>query len=92
MLIDYKTLFEKATGKEADAFGGYAHDCLLLMADAMKRAGSKDRKAVRDALEATKGFLGTVGSINMTPTDHLGIDLSSFRMITVKHGKWAAAN
>jgi branched-chain amino acid transport system substrate-binding protein len=92
VLVDYKTQFEKATGKEADAFGGYARDSLLLLEDAMKRAGSKDRKAVRDALEATKGFLGTVGSINMTPTDHLGIDLSSFRMITVKDGKWAAAN
>jgi branched-chain amino acid transport system substrate-binding protein len=92
VLIDYKTLFEKSAGKEADAFGGYAHDCLMLMVDAMKRAGSKDRKAVRDALEATKGFLGTVGSINMTPTDHLGIDLSSFRMITVKDGKWTAAS
>lgn len=92
VLVNYKALFEKTTGKEADAFGGYAHDCLLLLADAMKRAGSKDRKAVRDALEATKGFLGTVGSINMTPTDHLGIDLSSFRMITVKDGKWIAAN
>lgn len=92
VLVGYKTLFEKATGKEADAFGGYAHDCFLLLADAMKRAGSKDRKAVRDALEATKGFLGTVGAINMTPTDHLGIDLSSFRMITVKDGKWVAAN
>jgi branched-chain amino acid transport system substrate-binding protein len=92
VLIDYKGVFEKATGKEADTFGGYAHDSLLLLVDAMKRAGSKDKKAVRDALESTKGFLGTVGSINMTPTDHLGIDLSSFRMITVKDGKWAPAD
>jgi branched-chain amino acid transport system substrate-binding protein len=92
VLSDYKAKFEKVTGKEADTFGGYAHDCFLLLADAMKRAGSKDRKAVRDALENTKNFLGTVGAINMTPTDHLGIDLSSFRMITVKDGKWMSAS
>jgi len=92
VLIDYKTTFEKATGKEADAFGGYAHDCFLLLADAMTRAKTKDRKAVRDALEATKGFLGTVGAINMSAKDHLGIDLSSFRMLKVADGKWVAAN
>jgi branched-chain amino acid transport system substrate-binding protein len=91
VLSEYRAKFEKATGKEADTFGGYAHDCFLLLADAMKRAGSKDRKAVRDALENTKNFLGTVGAINMTPTDHLGIDLSSFRMITVKDGKWISS-
>ena len=91
MLLAYKTTFESATGKSVDAFGGYAHDAILLLADALRRAGSKDKSKVRDALEATKGFLSTVGTINMSPTDHLGIDLSSFRMLTVTNGAWAAA-
>ncbi|MDE5445785.1 ABC transporter substrate-binding protein [Bradyrhizobium sp. CSA207] len=92
VLTGYKTLFEKSTGKEADAFGGYARDSFLLLADAMKRAGTKEKTAVRDALEATKGFLGTVGTINMSPTDHLGIDLSSFKMLKVVDAKWGIAD
>lgn len=92
VLLEYKELFEGKTGRDADAFGGYAHDGLLLVIDAIKRAGSTDPHAVRDALEATSGFIGTVGEINMSPTDHLGIDLSSFRMLTVKDNDWALAD
>lgn len=88
ILIAFKTAFEAATNKQVDTFAGYAHDCFLLLVDAMKRAGGKNKAKVRDALESTKGFIGTVGEINMTPTDHLGIGLDSFRMLTVKNGNW----
>lgn len=88
ILISFKTAFEAATNKQVDTFAGYAHDCFLLLVDAMKRAGGKNKAKVRDALESTKGFIGTVGEINMTPTDHLGIGLDSFRMLTVKNGNW----
>jgi branched-chain amino acid transport system substrate-binding protein len=88
ILLDFTKAFVAATGKQADTFGGYAHDGILLLVDAIKRAGSTDRAKVRDALEATKGFVGTVGAINMSPTDHLGIGLGSFRMFTVKDGRW----
>ena len=91
VLHEYKTTFEKATGKTVDAFGGYAYDGLAMLVDAIKRAGSKNPEKVRDALEKTKNFVATVGIINMSPTDHLGIDLSSFRMLTVKNGKWVSA-
>lgn len=91
ILMSFKTSFEAATGKQVDTFAGYAHDCFLLLVDAMKRAGGKNKAKVRDALEATKGFMGTVGEINMSPTDHLGIGLDSFRMLTVKNGNWELA-
>jgi len=89
VLVAYKQTFEPVAGKAVDTFGGYAHDGILLLVDAMKRAGSTDKAKVRDALEATHGFIGTVGTINMSPTDHLGIGLGSFRMLTVKNGNWA---
>lgn len=43
---------------------------------------------VRNTLEVTKGFIGTSGTLNMSPTDHMGLDLSSFRMLEVKNGDW----
>jgi branched-chain amino acid transport system substrate-binding protein len=91
VLIDYKTIIEKATGTPVGTFGGYAHDGIMLMVDAMKRAGGKDKAKVRDELEKTKNFVATVGIINMSPTDHLGIDLAAFRMLEVKGGKWTLA-
>lgn len=92
VLVKYRDDFVNATARQPDAFGGYAHDSLLLLIDAMKRANSTDPEKVRDALEATDGFMGTVGAIHMSPTDHLGIDLSSFEMLTIKDGNWARAS
>lgn len=91
MLTKFRDDFVAATGKQPDAFAGYAYDGLLLLVDAIKRAGSTDPEKVRDALEATDGFVGTVGKIKMSPTDHLGITLESFQMMTIKDGKWALA-
>ena len=54
----------------------------------MKRAGSTDKSKVRDAIESTKGFVATSGTFNMTANDHMGLNLTSFRMLEVKNGKW----
>jgi branched-chain amino acid transport system substrate-binding protein len=91
VLVKYRDDYVAATKRQPDAFGGYAHDGLLLLVDAMKRAKSTDPQKVREALEATDGFVGTVGQIHMSPTDHLGIDLGSFAMLTIKGGHWTRA-
>ena len=73
---------------EPSTFGGYALDALNLSVDAIKRAGSTDGEKVRAALESTRGFVGTTGVFNMSPKDHMGLDLSAFRMVEVKGGDW----
>jgi branched-chain amino acid transport system substrate-binding protein len=73
---------------DPSTFGGYALDALNLSVDAIKRAGGTDREKVRAALENTKGFVGTTGVFNMSPTNHMGLDLSAFRMVEVKNGDW----
>ncbi len=84
----YKTEFEAKTGTPVGTFGGYAHDAFLIMTDAIKRAGSAEPKAIRDAIEATSGLAGATGVYTMTPENHLGLDLSAFRMLEIKGGKW----
>jgi len=59
--------------------------------DAIKRAGGTDKAKVRDAIEATKGYVGTGGVVTMSATDHMGLDLSSFRMLEIKNGDWTIA-
>jgi branched-chain amino acid transport system substrate-binding protein len=60
--------------------------------NAVKAAGGTDKAKVRDALEATRGYVGTGGVVNMSPTDHMGLDLSAFRMLEVKGGTWSLVN
>jgi branched-chain amino acid transport system substrate-binding protein len=84
----YKESYEKATGKPVSTFGGYAHDALRILVDALNRAGKADPQAIRDAIEATSGVVGTTGTVTMSAEDHLGLDLSAFRMLEIKDGGW----
>jgi branched-chain amino acid transport system substrate-binding protein len=55
----------KFGGKVPDAMAVLGYDAMKLMADAIKRAGSTDPQAIRDALAATKGFPGAAGAITI---------------------------
>ncbi|WP_420339900.1 ABC transporter substrate-binding protein [Roseibium sp.] len=90
VVIAYKTAYEEEYGEAVSTFGGYAHDAFRLMTDAMARAGSSDPSAIRDALEATSGMVGTTGTYTFSPDDHLGLDLSAFRMLEIRDGKWTS--
>ncbi|KAB2921306.1 MAG: ABC transporter substrate-binding protein [Dechloromonas sp.] len=91
VVTSYANAYKAAWKTDVSTFGGYAYDGLMLAVDAIKRAGSTDKTKVRDALEATKGFVATSGTFNMSPTDHMGLDLSAFRMLEVKNGDWSLA-
>jgi branched-chain amino acid transport system substrate-binding protein len=86
--VAYKRAYEARYKQEISTFGGHAHDGLMLAVEAMKRARSTDKAKVRDAIEGTKGYIGTGGVVNMTPADHMGLDLTHFRMLEVKKGNW----
>ncbi|KAB2922240.1 MAG: ABC transporter substrate-binding protein [Dechloromonas sp.] len=87
----YTKAYQEKWKSDVSTFGGHAYDGLMLAVDAIKRAGSTDKAKVRDALEATKGYIGTGGVVNMSATDHMGLDLSAFRMLEIKGGDWTLA-
>jgi len=89
VVVGYKAAYEKATGQPVSTFGGHAYDAFQMLVAAMKKAGSAKPAAVRDAIEQTKGFMGTAGVVNMSATDHLGLDLTAFRMLEIRKGDWA---
>jgi branched-chain amino acid transport system substrate-binding protein len=60
----------------------------MLAVEAIKKAGGTDKAKVRDALESSRGYMGTAGVVNFSAADHLGLDLSAFRMLEVKGGTW----
>ena len=88
----YKKTYEQKTGQPVSTFGGHAYDGLMILVEAAKRAGSWDKAKVRDEIEKTKGFVGTGAIVNTSPTDHLGLDLSAFRMLEIKNGDWTVVS
>ena len=81
---DYQARFKS----DVSTFGGHAYDGLMLAVEAIRRAGSTDKARVRDALESLRGYVGTGGIVNLSATDHMGLDLSAFRMLEIRKGDW----
>src|SRR5262249_30113686 len=88
VVTSYAHTYQQKTGQPVSTFGGHAYDALMIFIEAAKRAGSFDASKVRDQIEQTKSFVGTGGIVNMSPTDHMGLDLTAFRMLEIKGGDW----
>jgi branched-chain amino acid transport system substrate-binding protein len=88
VVATYKREYEARFKQEVSTFGGHAYDGLMIVLDAMRRAGTTDKARVRDAIEATRGYVGTGGVVNMSALDHMGLDLTAFRMLEVRSGDW----
>ena len=88
VLAAYKKDYESRYKEDVSTFGGHAYDSLMIVVEALKKAGAPDREKVRDAIENLKGFVGTAGVFNYSAADHTGLDLNAFEMLTVKDGKF----
>jgi branched-chain amino acid transport system substrate-binding protein len=88
VLATYKKDYEAAYKEDVSTFGGHAYDAVLIVTEAIKKAGTTDRARVRDAIEGLHGLVGTAGIYNFSATDHTGLDLNAFEMLTVKDGKF----
>jgi branched-chain amino acid transport system substrate-binding protein len=88
VVVNYSTTYQQKSGQAVSTFGGHAYDGLMILVEAMQRAKSADKAKVRDEIERTKGYIGTGGIVNMSPTDHMGLDLSAFHVLEIKNGDW----
>jgi branched-chain amino acid transport system substrate-binding protein len=60
-VANYRTRY----GSVPDALAALGYDAAYVLADAIKRAGSTDGAKIRDALAATKDFVGVTGTITI---------------------------
>jgi len=88
LLQEYINDYTSKYNEEPSTFGGHAYDAVKILIEAIKTAGC-DKEAVRDAIENTKGLVGTAGTFNFSAEDHNGLDINSFEVLTVKDGKFA---
>ncbi len=80
-----KAYTDKTGHAPENAFAALGYDTMYLIADAIKRAGSEDPKAIRDALNATSGFKGVTGEISYGESR---VPAKSVTIIEVKDGKF----
>lgn len=91
VVVAYRDAYVGRYNQPVSTFGGYAHDALAILIDAIERNGETDPDPsdLRDAIEATAGLVGTTGTYTFSETDHLGLDLSAFRLLEIRGGTWA---
>jgi branched-chain amino acid transport system substrate-binding protein len=56
--------YTQAMGVEPYNLMGYGYDGVMMAADAIRRAGSTDKEQVRQAMQATRGYKGVLGSVD----------------------------
>jgi len=64
-VVKFVAAFKSKYGSVPDAMAALGYDSAMLLADAIKRAGTTDGPKVRDALAATKDFPGVAGKITI---------------------------
>jgi branched-chain amino acid transport system substrate-binding protein len=91
VVLDYIKTYRERYRQEPATFGGYAYDALMIAVEALRKAGT-DREKLRDAIEQTRGWVGTQGVVNMSPTDHIGLRIESLHIVEIREGEWVPVN
>ena len=84
---EYDKLYQAKFKAPASSFGGYAYDALKMLAQALEKSGAKPEQ-IRNALEATKNYVGVSGIFNMSPEDHNGLSPAAFVMVKIDNGEF----
>ncbi len=92
VVVKFQKEYQADFKAEASTFAGHAFDGLQMALAAMQRAGGTDKAKVRDEIEKTSGYIGTGGTVHMSATDHMGLNLSAFHMVEIKKGDFALSN
>lgn len=89
VVTEYEKTYKERYKSDVSTFGGHGYDALMIAVDSIKKAGSTDKEKIRSAIEGTKGYVGTAGIFNMSASDHMGLDLTAFRLLEIGNGKWS---
>ncbi len=77
--------YEARWGDKPDAMAALGYDSAMVLADAIKRAGTTEGPKLRDAIATTKNFRGVTG---MTTLDAKRNATKAAVILTVKNGKF----
>ena len=87
-LVDVRREYQQKYGESPVNKAYLGYDSVMIIVDAIKRAGSADPVKIRDALEKTQNLQGTTGVITLSPTTHQPVGLSMV-MYSIMKGQYS---
>ncbi len=89
MVSSFAARYETSFGEKPDIFAGHAFDAIVILADALKRAGADATPGeLRDAIEETNGVVGFGGTFTFGPNDHNGLTAADLALYRIEGGAW----
>ncbi|MBN2026232.1 MAG: ABC transporter substrate-binding protein [Actinobacteria bacterium] len=89
---DFSTAYSEEYGENVNTFAGHGWDAILIITEALKRAGADATPAdLRDAIEETSGLVGTAGIFSYTSSNHSGLSPDDLVMVEIVDGAWEIA-
>ncbi len=92
LMQNFSEAYEAEYGEQVNTFAGHGWDAILIITEALKRAGADATPAqLRDEIEKTSGLAGTAGIFNYTATNHNGLSPEDMVMIEIVNNEWTKA-
>jgi branched-chain amino acid transport system substrate-binding protein len=89
---DFSEAYFDEYGENINTFAGHGWDAMLIIVDALKRAGAQATPAeLRDEIERTRGLVGTAGIFNYSPSDHNGLSPDDLIIVEIADSQWEPA-
>jgi len=85
LIQDFIKRFKAKTGEDPDAMVALGYDSAMILADAIKRAGTTDSAKLREAIAATKDYPGITGKISLDDKRNAN---KPAVILTIKDGKF----
>jgi branched-chain amino acid transport system substrate-binding protein len=79
----YAEDYKKEYGEEFDGLSAWTYDGLHILVNAIRKAG-ENRAKIREAIVATQGYKGVLGTFSFTPN---GDGLSEVSVVQIAMGK-----
>ncbi len=77
-------------GQYPSQYHGWSWDCVNLLAEGIKRSGSTDSEAIKNAIDKISNFDGVLGRLSFSPEQRRGLDAPKFYTMLFKGGKLVA--
>ncbi len=85
----YAEDYQKEYNEPFDASSAWTYDGMNILANAIKKAGSTDPSKIREAILATQGYKGVLGTFSFTPN---GDGLHEVSVVQIQPNAWASSD
>lgn len=88
----YVAAYRERYGEPPSAFGGYAHDALMLAIDAIERVDTLNFEEVQRSLGLTRHHVGVTGIYEDSPGDLFSLNPATLPMLEIRDGAFRLAD